>query len=59
MKPALYDTMTMDVAGDGVGMRFYGEHKRFAGFTSVYEESTDEAEETAESTLPNLRKARP
>ncbi|MBR0228060.1 MAG: type I DNA topoisomerase, partial [Clostridia bacterium] len=47
MKPALYDTMTMDVAGDGVGMRFYGEHKRFAGFTCVYEESTDEAEEAA------------
>ena len=54
MKPALYDTMTMDVAGDGVGMRFYGEHKRFAGFTSVYEESTDEAEEAAESTLPQF-----
>ena len=55
MKPALYDTMTMDVAGDGVGMRFYGEHKRFAGFTSVYEESTDEAQEAAETTLPQFQ----
>ena len=54
MKPALYDTMTMDVAGGGVGMRFYGEHKRFAGFTSVYEESTDEAEAATETTLPQF-----
>jgi len=52
MKPAVYDTQSMDVAGDGVSLRFYGEHKRFPGFTSVYEESTDEAQETAESTLP-------
>jgi DNA topoisomerase-1 len=59
MKPALYDTMTMDVAGDGVGMRFYGEHKRFAGFTCVYEESTDEAEEAAESTLPQFEEGAP
>ena len=27
-------------------LRFYGEHKRFAGFTSVYEEGTDETEES-------------
>ena len=32
----------MEISGDGVGMRFYGEHKKFAGFTSVYEESTDD-----------------
>ena len=59
MKPALYDTMTMDVAGDGVGLRFYGEHKRFAGFTSVYEESTDETQEAAESTLPQFEEGAP
>ncbi len=59
MKPAIYDTMTMDVMGDGVSMRFYGEHKRFAGFTSVYEESTDEAQEAAESTLPAFEEGAP
>ncbi len=59
MKPAVYDTMTMDVSGDGVSMRFYGEHKRFAGFTSVYEESTDEAQEAAESTLPQFSEGDP
>ena len=59
MNPAIYDTMTMDVAGDGVGLRFYGEHKRFAGFTSVYEESTDDAPEAAESTLPQFEEGAP
>ena len=52
MMPAVYDTQSMDVMGDGVSLRFYGEHKRFAGFTSVYEEGTDEAPEAMESTLP-------
>ncbi len=44
MMPALYETMTAEITGNGVVMRFYGEYKRFAGFTSVYEESLDEAE---------------
>lgn len=59
MNPALYDTMSMDVNGDGVGLRFYGEHKRFPGFTSVYEESTDETQEAAESTLPAFEEGAP
>ena len=59
MKPALYDTLSMDVAGDGVGMHFYGEHKRFAGFTGVYEESTDDEKAIAESTLPHFEEGAP
>lgn len=59
MKPALYDTMAMDVTGGGVTLRFSGEHKRFAGFSSVYEESQDEAPETAESTLPAFKEGDP
>ncbi|MBQ2700966.1 MAG: type I DNA topoisomerase [Clostridia bacterium] len=59
MMPALYDTMTMDIQGDGVGLRFYGEHKRFAGFTSVYEEGTDEVTESAETTLPQMKEGDP
>lgn len=55
MMPALYETMTAEISGDGVGLRFYGEHKKFAGFTSVYEESTDEVVESSETTLPSLR----
>lgn len=59
MNPALYDTLSMDVSGDGVGMRFYGEHKRFAGFTSVYEEGTDDEKEVTESTLPAFEEGAP
>ncbi len=55
MMPALYETMTMDITGDGVGLRFYGEHKKFAGFTSVYEESTDEDVASSETALPQLK----
>ncbi len=59
MANAMYDTMSMDVSGGGVGMRFYGEHKRFAGFTCIYEEGSDDAVETAESTLPQMQEGAP
>lgn len=55
MKPAVFETMTAELTGNGVGLRFYGEHKKFAGFTSVYEESTDEAQPSAETALPELK----
>ena len=55
MTPALYDTETAEITGaDGVVLRFYGEHKKFAGFTSVYEESTDDEVVSTETTLPLL-----
>ena len=55
MSNAQYDTMSMEIAGDGVGLRFYGERKRFAGFTSIYEESTDDAAEASETVLPQMQ----
>ncbi len=55
MMPALYDTMTMDIAGSGVGLRFYGEHKKFSGFTSVYEEGSDDDIQSSETTLPQMK----
>lgn len=55
MNPAVYETLTMDIGGDGVTLRFYGEHKKFAGFTSVYEEGTDDENASAETTLPQLK----
>ncbi|MBE5776482.1 MAG: type I DNA topoisomerase [Clostridiales bacterium] len=54
MNAAQYDTMTMDVTGDTVGLRFYGEHKRFAGFTGVYEEGSDDQVENKDSALPEF-----
>ena len=55
MSNALYDTMSMDIAGDGVGLRFYGERKRFAGFTGIYEEGSDDAAEINETVLPQMK----
>ena len=59
MTNALYDTMVMEIAGDGVGLRFYGEHRRFAGFTTIYEEGSDETTENSETTLPQLKEGDP
>ena len=59
MNPAVYETMTMEIGGDGVALRFYGEHKKFAGFTSLYEESSDEVVESAETALPQLKEGDP
>ena len=59
MNPAVYKTMTLDIGGDGVALRFYGEHKKFAGFTTLYEESTDEDVESAETALPQLKEGDP
>ncbi len=59
MKPALYDTMQMDVTNGGVLLRFNGEKKRFAGFTSLYEEGQDETQEAAETTLPAFKEGDP
>ncbi len=55
MASAVYQTLTAEIGDGGVGLRYYGEHRTFAGFTSVYEESTDE--ETVarkDSALPDL-----
>ncbi len=59
MKPAVYETMTMDVNGDGCGLRFYGEHKSFNGFTCIYEEGTDEENEAVENLLPDFKEGEP
>ena len=54
MAPAVYQTLTADVAGKRISLRFYGEHKTFAGFTALYEEGTDEDVASAEMVLPAL-----
>ncbi len=59
MMPALYDTLTMEIGGNGVGLRFYGEHKKFPGFTSVYEEGSDEDAQSSETTLPQMKEGDP
>lgn len=56
MAPAVYETLNAEIGDGKVGLRFYGERKTFPGFTSLYEESTDD--ETAggkDTALPDLK----
>ena len=42
MRPAVYDSTTVDVTAGRVGLRANGQVLKAAGFTAVYEESLDE-----------------
>ena len=55
MAPAVYETLSAEITDKRIGLRFYGEHKIFAGFTALYEEGTDEATDSVEMTLPALK----
>ena len=55
MAPAVYETLSAEITDKQVGLRFYGEHKVFAGFTTLYEEGSDESEDNVEMTLPALK----
>ena len=57
MSPAIYQTLTAEITSSRIGLRFYGEHKSFAGFTALYEESTDETADSVEMNLPVLKEA--
>ena len=54
MTPAVYDTLSVDIAGGPVVMRFTGTRKKFAGFTVVYEESVDDEVEEKDVRLPDI-----
>ena len=55
MAPAIYETMAAEISDGHVGLRFYGEHKVFAGFTALYEEGSDETTDNLEVNLPSLK----
>ena len=55
MSAAVYQTLTAEITGRRIGLRFYGEHKTFAGFTALYEESPDENIDPVEMNLPVLK----
>ncbi|NCB35232.1 MAG: type I DNA topoisomerase, partial [Clostridia bacterium] len=52
MADARFDTVTLEIGDGTVLLRYYGEHKVFAGFTAVYEEGSDEIDEKIDSKLP-------
>ncbi len=54
MTPAVYDTLSADVSGDGIILRATGQHLRFPGFTVIYEESQDDAQVEQETGMPRL-----
>ncbi|MGI5885242.1 MAG: type I DNA topoisomerase [Candidatus Spyradocola sp.] len=53
MTPAVYETLTVELAGGGAQFRFGGMKKKFAGFTVLYEEGQDEPTEK-ETALPKV-----
>ena len=55
MAPAVYQTMTAEIGDRDVTLRYYGEHKIFAGFTCLYEEGSDDDPIMKESVLPELK----
>jgi len=53
MTPAVYDTLSMNVTNGDAVLTFSGMHKRFSGYTVLYEESSDAPSEK-ESVLPHV-----
>lgn len=59
MKPAVFQTLTSDLAGQSCVLRYYGEHMVFSGYRAVYVESTDDEQELPGSVLPVLEEKEP
>ena len=55
MAPAVYETLSADIEGDGIGLRFYGEVMRFNGYTAVYKDSPEEEEQKVQNSIPELK----
>lgn len=54
MAPAVYDTLTVDIAAGRFALRATGSTVKFPGFMAVYTESKDGEEKEKDITLPNL-----
>ncbi|MGI6172332.1 MAG: type I DNA topoisomerase [Christensenellales bacterium] len=55
MAPAVYATMAADIAGGDISFHFSGQKKSFPGFTALYEEGQDDAQQEEESAFPDIR----
>ena len=57
MKPAVFDTVTVDIGAGKYGLRSSGSVLRFAGFMAVYAEAADNAaRQDGDKSLPPLEK---
>ena len=55
MRPAIYDTMTVNIKADDYDFKANGQNLKFKGFMTLYVEGTDEKEEKEEGILPELQ----
>ena len=55
MKPAIYDTMAVNIEADDYDFKANGQNLKFKGFMTLYVEGTDEKEEKEEGILPELQ----
>ena len=55
MKPAVYDTMAVNIKADKYDFKANGQSLKFKGFMTLYVEGTDEKEEKEEGILPELK----
>lgn len=55
MKPAIYDTMSVNIKANDYDFKANGQNLKFKGFMILYVEGTDEKEEQEEGMLPELQ----
>ncbi len=55
MKDAEYETLTADLVNDEATLRYYAEHKSFAGFTAIYEEGVDDNGQDVQAAMPQFK----
>ena len=55
MKPAVYDTMAVNIKANDYGFKANGQNLKFKGFMILYVEGTDEKEEQEAGMLPDLQ----
>lgn len=55
MKPAVYDTMAVNIKANNYDFKANGQSLKFKGFMILYVEGTDEKEEQEEGMLPELQ----
>ena len=54
MTPAVYDTLSAELISGDLNFHHSSQKQRFAGFTAVYEEGIDDADEAADTRMPKL-----
>ena len=55
MKPAVYDTIAVNIKANNYDFKANGQNLKFKGFMILYVEGTDGKEEKEEGMLPDLQ----